>query len=157
MMSTPDISDKYPDLPFLINFISYGGTNNFQGELVTVKCPNDNSIARELIYQNGNHKVLFIDGEDSKVVALLGDMLAEKALENNWAAVLINGMVRDVEKLRTIKLPIYARGSCPKKSNKQGLGQANAELVVQDILIKPSYWAYGDENGILISSAKLNV
>ena len=156
-MSTPDISDKFPDLPCLVGLNSYGAKSVFEGEVVTVVCPNDNSLAKELISQKGNGKILFIDGNASKAVALLGDNLAQQALENNWSGIVVNGMVRDVEILRSIPLAIYARGSCPKKSNKNNAGNINVDLCIDGVDIKPSFWAYGDENGILISPAKLKL
>tara|TARA_B100001939_G_scaffold12029_1_gene10436 strand:- start:78 stop:551 length:474 start_codon:yes stop_codon:yes gene_type:complete len=157
MMSTPDISDKFPELPCLIGLNSYGAKSVFEGEVVTVACPNDNSLAKELISQKGNGKILFIDGNASKAVALLGDNLAQQALDNNWSGIVVNGMVRDVEILRSIPLAIYARGSCPKKSNKNNAGNINVDVCIDGVEIKPSFWAYGDENGILISPAKLEL
>ena len=157
MMSTPDISDKFPKLPFLVGLNSYGAKSVFEGEVVTVVCPNDNSLAKELISQKGNGKILFIDGNASKAVALLGDNLAQQALENNWSGIVVNGMVRDVEILRSIALAIYARGSCPKKSNKNNAGNINVDVCIDGVDVKPTFWAYGDENGILISPAKLEL
>ena len=157
MMSTPDISDKFPELPCLVGLNSYGAKSVFEGEVVTVVCPNDNSLAKELISQKGNGKILFIDGNASKAVALLGDNLAQQALDNNWSGIVVNGMVRDVEILRSIPLAIYARGSCPKKSNKNNAGNINVDVCIDGVDIKPSFWAYGDENGILISPAKLEL
>ena len=157
MMSTPDISDKFPKLPFLVGLNSYGAKSVFEGEVVTVVCPNDNSLAKELISQKGNGKILFIDGNASKAVALLGDNLAQQALDNNWSGIIVNGMVRDVEILRSIPLAIYARGSCPKKSNKNNAGNINVDVCIDGVDVKPTFWAYGDENGILISPAKLEL
>src|SRR6056300_232701 len=157
MMSTPDISDKFPELPFLVGLNSYGAKSVFEGEVVTVVCPNDNSLAKELISQKGNGKILFIDSNASKTVALLGDNLAQQALENNWSGIVVNGMVRDIEILRSIPLAIYGRGSCPKKSNKNNARNINVDVCIDGVDVKPTFWAYGDENGILISPAKLEL
>ena len=157
MMSTPDISDKFPELPCLVGFNSYGARSVFEGEVVTVVCPDDNSLAKELISQRGDGKILFIEGNASKAVALLGDNLAQQALDNNWSGIVVNGMVRDVEILKTIPLAIYARGSCPRKSNKNNTGNINVNISIDGVDIKPTFWAYGDENGILISPTKLEL
>ena len=157
MMSTPDISDKFPELPCLVGFNSYGARSVFEGEVVTVVCPDDNSLAKELISQKGDGKILFIEGNASKAVALLGDNLAQQALDNNWSGIVVNGMVRDVEILRSISLAIYARGSCPRKSNKNNTGNINVNISIDGVDLKPTFWAYGDENGILISPTKLEL
>ena len=68
-MNTPDISDQYPDLPFLLNFKSFGGINNFSGEVVTLKCDDDNSLVRSILSEPGQSRVLLVDGNASAVAA----------------------------------------------------------------------------------------
>ena len=93
-MNTPDISDQYPNLPFLLNFKSFGAINNFSGEVVTLKCDDDNSLVRSILSEPGQSRVLLVDGNASENVALLGDNLASLAIENNWSAVVVHGCVR---------------------------------------------------------------
>ena len=154
-MNTPDISDQYPDLPFLLNFKSFGGINNFSGEVVTLKCNDDNSLVRKILSEPGQSKVLLVDGNASENVALLGDNLASLSIENNWSAVVIHGCVRDVVELQQLDVAIFALKSCPKKSNKNNTGTRSIDLCINDVLIKEGYWLYGDQNGILVSPEKL--
>ena len=105
MNSTPDISDKFPDLKFLnIQFKSFGAINFFYGQIVTAICPEDNSKIKKILNEPGNKKVLIVDGQASFKVALLGDLIADAAVKNNWSGVIINGCVRDVEILKNIDL-----------------------------------------------------
>ena len=154
-MTTPDLSDKYPNVPFILGFKSYTSVTTFTGKIVTVECPDDNTLVREILSKNGEQSVLFINGHRSKKVALLGDNLAELAIKNNWAGIIVNGCIRDIQILRNVNLGIYALGSCPKKSNKNGKGQINATFSVDEVVIKPGYWIYADQNGILISTNQL--
>ena len=154
-MATPDLSDKYPNVPFILGFKSYTSVTTFTGKIVTVECPDDNTLVREILSKNGEQSVLFINGHRSKKVALLGDNLAELAIKNNWAGIIVNGCIRDIQILRNVNLGIYALGSCPKKSNKNGKGQINASFSVDEVDIKPGYWIYADQNGILISTNQL--
>ena len=59
-------------------FYNYGGLSSFGGEVVTVKCFEDNSRVKELLATAGDGKVLVIDGGASMRCALLGDMIAQK-------------------------------------------------------------------------------
>ena len=154
-MTTPDLSDKYPNVPFILGFKSYTSVTTFAGIIVTVECPDDNTLVREILSKDGEQSVLFINGHSSKKVALLGDNLAELAIKNNWAGIIVNGCIRDIQILRHMNLGIYALGSCPKKSNKNGKGQINATFSVDEVDIKPGYWIYADQNGILISTKQL--
>ena len=54
--------------------------------------------------------------------ALLGDMLARKAIDNNWSGIVVNGCVRDVEILSNLNIGIMALASSPKRSEKKGKG-----------------------------------
>ena len=154
-MNTPDISDQHPNLPFLLNFKSYGGVSNFYGEVVTLKCNDDNSLVRSILSEPGQSRVLLVDGNASENVALLGDNLARLAIENNWSAVVIHGCVRDVVELQQLDVAVFALNSCPKKSNKNNTGTRSIDLQINDVVIKEGYWLYGDQNGILVSSEKL--
>ena len=117
MNSSPDISDKFPELKFInIQFRNFGSSKIFFGEVVTAICPEDNSKIKKILDKPGDKRVLVVDGQASFKVALLGDMIAESAFKNNWAGVIINGCVRDIEILKTIDIGILAIGAVPKKS-----------------------------------------
>ena len=155
-ISTPDISDKYPQLKFLnIQFKSFGFKHSFHGEIVTVICPEDNSQVKKILAQPGSNKVLIVDGQASFKVALLGDMIAGEAQKNEWSGVIINGCVRDIEILSEIDLGIFALGAVPKKSEKLDRGSFNEDIRIGDIQISSGQWVYADQNGVIISDVKL--
>ena len=154
-MTTPNLSDKYPHVPFILGFKPYTSVTEFAGKIVTVECPDDNSLVREILSNDGENSILFINGHKSNNVALLGDNLAELAIKNNWGGIIVNGCVRDIQILKNMNLGIYALGACPKKSNKNGKGKINASFMVDEVNIQPEYWAYVDQNGILISANEL--
>ena len=77
---TPDLCDAYPELVQVVEpmFSNFGGRDSFGGEIVTIKCFEDNSLVKEQVDKDGKGKVLVVDGGGSLRRALLGDMLAEK-------------------------------------------------------------------------------
>lgn len=157
-MTTPDLSDKYPQVDFLnLQFINFGKKGFFSGKVETVVCPDDNSKVKQILNEEGNGKILIVDGQGSTNVALMGDMIAGSAEKNNWQAVIIHGCVRDVEALSNFKLGIFALGSVPKKSEKKDLGEIGINIKVGGVSIESGNWAYADESGILISKAELNL
>ena len=46
---------------------------------------------------------------DPTPVALIGDLLATQALDQGVVAMLVDGAVRDLDELRELGLPIWAR------------------------------------------------
>ena len=156
-MNTADLSDKYPDKHFLLDFHCYSKIKSMHGQISTVFCPDDNSFVRDMLSENGQQKILLIDGAKSKKVALLGDNLAELAKVNNWRGIIVNGRIRDAEILSEMEIPVFALGTCPKKSFKENKGEKDVELSIDGLKLKPDDWVYADINGILISDSKLDI
>ena len=63
---TPDLCDAYSAVRVLTPmFKSFGGRSSFGGQVVTVKCFEDNSRVKELLATAGTGKVLVVDGGGS--------------------------------------------------------------------------------------------
>ena len=77
----PDLCDDYPESIQVIEpgFGNFGGRESFGGEIVTIKCHEDNSLVAAQVELPGNGKVLVVDGGGSLRCGLLGDNLAIKA------------------------------------------------------------------------------
>jgi len=154
---TPDLCDEYPDLvqvltPMLQNF---GGVDSFGGEIVTVKCFEDNSIVKEQVGLSGQGRVMVVDGGGSMRNALLGDMLAEKAAENGWEGLIIYGCIRDVDVIRQTKLGVQAISTHPRKTEKRGVGDLNIPVTFGGITFVPGQYVYADNNGVIVAPTKL--
>ena len=89
--------------------------------------------------------------------ALLGDLLAAKAVENGWSGLVIDGCVRDVEILETIDLGIKALNSIPVKTNKRGEGQLDLPVHFAGAQIVPGEYLYADPNGVIVAVRYLGV
>lgn len=155
----PDLFDLYPEQLQLAepHFNDYGGKVIFSGEIVTVSCVNDNSKVKALVATNGSGKVMVVDGKGSTSRALLGDMLAEQAVENGWQAIVINGCIRDAGTIATLPLGVKALGCNPIKTEKLGVGDINIEVTFAGITFKAGHFIYGDANGLAISKKQLTV
>lgn len=155
--SVPDICDEYlPQLQVLEPlFRPYGGRLKFCGEIVTIKCFEDNSLVKQNLATDGTGKVMVVDGGGSLQCALLGDMLGAMAAKNGWRGLVINGCVRDVEILKTIDIGVSALNSYPRKSEKKGIGDLNIPIHFAGVDFKPGQYLYADENGIVVAREKL--
>ena len=158
-VSVPDLCDEHFEEIRVLEplFRDFGGKRKFHGEIVTVKCFEDNSVVRDLVAQDGSGKVIVVDGGGSMRRALLGDLLAAKAASNGWQGLLINGCVRDVEILETIDLGIKALNSHPVKTDKRGEGQLNVAVEFAGARIVPGRHLYADANGVVTAYRDLGV
>jgi regulator of ribonuclease activity A len=156
--STPDLCDDNPELvrvlePMMSNF---GGRESFGGEIVTIKCHEDNSLVKENAGKPGHGKVMVVDGGGSLRRALLGDMIAENAVKNGWEGLIIYGCVRDVDALITLDLGVQALASIPLKTDKRGIGDFNVDLTFGGVTFIPGEYVYADNNGVVVSSESLS-
>ncbi|MDO6497846.1 putative 4-hydroxy-4-methyl-2-oxoglutarate aldolase [Photobacterium sanguinicancri] len=155
----PDLCDHYEqDVRWLpLSFVDYGGKSIFFGEVVTLRCFEDNSLVRDIVSQDGQDKVLFIDGHGSCNRALLGDQLAMLAVKNGWQGVVINGAARDVATLSELDLGVKALSACPIKTIKRQTGDLNVTLMVGHTMVYPGDYLYADLNGVLLSRNALDL
>lgn len=156
---TPDLCDAYPELIQVLEpmFSNFGGRDSFGGQIVTLKCFEDNSLVREQVDLDGKGKVLVVDGGGSLRRALLGDMLAEKAAKNGWEGLLIYGCVRDVDALVQTRVGIQALASHPLKTDKRGVGELNVVVTFAGVTFRPGEYVYADNNGVIVSPTALTM
>ena len=92
MKLTADICDENEDeidndsvqvLSIPLNM--YGRRKHISGQVVTVKAFEDNSFVRKTLEEDGENRILVVDGGGSRRCALMGGNLAVLAKENRLA------------------------------------------------------------------------
>ena len=156
--STPDLSDENPDAQALAPILqNLGGKKVFWGKIETLKCPDDNSYVKELLNSDGDGKVLVVDADGISTVALLGDMIAEAGVRNNWSGIVINGYVRDIDILSKLDIGVQAIGTMPVRSEKKNQGQIGIDISFGGLTFSSGDYVYADNNGLLLSKLELNL
>lgn len=156
-MNTCDLCDRFEgrvrvlELPLR----DYGGRIAFSGRVSTVKALEDNSLVREAVAEPGEGRVLVIDGGGSLRRAMLGDMLAGKAVANGWSGVVVHGAIRDSAAIGRLPLCVKALGTCPMKTDKRGQGLRDVPLRFGGVEIRPGDWLAADEDGVVIAGEAL--
>ena len=156
-MSTCDLCDRFEDRVRVLDLPlrDYGGRIAFSGVVSTVKALEDNSLVREAVAEPGEGRVLVIDGGGSLRRAMLGDMLADKAVANGWSGVLVHGAIRDSVALARLDLGVKALGTCPLKTDKRGQGLRDVPVRFGGVEIRPGDWLAADEDGVILADAPL--
>lgn len=157
MPSICDLCDDFPDQVSVAEplFRDFGARAAFAGQIVTIKCHEDNSRVRDLVAEPGKGKVLVIDGGGSLRRSLLGDQLAAKAVANGWEGIVIYGAVRDVEALVTMDLGVKAMAAIPLKTDKKNVGERDLPLRFAGVDFVPGQYLFADANGIIVAPVDL--
>ncbi|MEZ5002316.1 MAG: ribonuclease E activity regulator RraA [Chitinophagales bacterium] len=154
---TADLYDQHGDNLQVAEpiFKAYGNNTAFCGEIVTVKCHEDNSLVKAELAKEGKGKVLVVDGGGSLRRALVGDQLAANGIKNNWAGIVVFGCIRDSKLINEMNIGIKALNTNPAKTEKLGVGQLNVVVNFANVTFTPGHYVYADEDGIVVSEEKL--
>jgi len=157
--SVPDICDEFDDIQIGDLFLkSYGLIDKFYGQVITAKCEHSNSIVKEFVEEDGTGKVLIIEHTGTDLCSMVGDQIAQKALDNKWNGIITNGCIRDVEVIKNIDIGLLAKNSYPMKTDKsKGIGEKNISIKLGSVFINTGDWIYVDSNGWIISKRKLKL
>lgn len=154
---TADLCDEHADKLQICDpvFSSFGAKSRFAGQISTIKCFEDNSLVREAVGEPGKGRVLVVDAGGSLRCAMLGDLLAAKAVENGWSGVIMNGLIRDAADIAQMDLGVKALGTHPLKSVKKGVGERDVEVRFAGVRFEPGTFVYADEDGVICSATAL--
>lgn len=155
--ATTDLCDAHEDAIQVLTlpWLDLGGRIAFHGQISTIKAFEDNSRVREAVAEPGKGRVLVVDGAGSMARAMLGDLLAAKAVENGWEGIVIVGAIRDSAVIAQLDLGVKALGRCPRKTEKLGDGRRDVALEIAGIAVKPGQWLYADADGVIVSDHAL--
>ena len=151
---TADLCDAYDDAVVIAGrFTAYGGRRACLGPVEIVITEDDNSLVSGALREPGLGRILLVDNSGSQKCAMVGGDLARAAQENGWQGIIVNGAVRDTVELEQVPLAIYALHSCPRKSEKRGLGVRGKKARVINADVNPDDIAAADADGVIVISA----
>ncbi len=155
--SLPDLCDEFGDQLQVAEplFRHFTPVTQFCGPISTVRCFEDNSFVASQLRSPGEGRVLVVDGAASMGCALVGDQLAAAGVENNWAGIVVNGCVRDVEILAGLQIGIMALAPMPRRSVKAQRGDVDVDVSFAGTRFVPGEFLYADTNGIAVAASAL--
>ena len=149
--ATADFCDRYPSAQVVQqSFLNLGAQALCLGPVETVSTRDDNSVVKRLLQEHGAGRVLLVDNSGSTTCAMLGGNLAQMAADNGWAGVVVNGAVRDVDEIRATPIAVFALATCPRKSNKRGIGAVGKPVRIGGLLIHSGDLLAADNDGIAV-------
>lgn len=150
-----DDSGKFRVMPPV--FKDFGGLTRFYGQVLTVKCFEDNSHVKLAVESEGWGRVLVVDGAGSLSRALLGGNLAATAARRGWAGVVVHGCVRDLAELTALPLGIRALALNPMPTVRADQGQTGVAIKVLGVPVHSGDWLYADADGMVLSAVPLHI
>ncbi|WP_137120374.1 RraA family protein [Segeticoccus rhizosphaerae] len=100
------------------------------------------------LVQSGD--VLVIDGGGRLDAALVGDVVSATLLAAGCRGVVVDGVIRDVEGIEEVGLPVYARGAHPATGSGEGPGAINVPIQCGGVLVRPGDVVRADRSGVVV-------
>jgi 3-hexulose-6-phosphate synthase/6-phospho-3-hexuloisomerase len=97
--------------------------------------------------------VLVIDSCRSEI-ACWGELATNSCKSAGIAAVIIDGAARDIDDIRKLEFPVFARHFTPTAGEPKGFGEINAAIECGGRKVEPRDWIIGDESGIVVVPGK---
>lgn len=158
-LKTADLCDEHAEQLQIADsiFYDFGGRRSFHGVISTLKVMHDYALFRRTLESPGASSVLVVDGGGSTKRALMGDKMANLAIQNGWAGVIVFGAIRDREELSQIDIGVKALATCPIRGESKGLGHSDILVRFAGVTFTPGHYLYADADGIIVATKPLHV
>jgi 4-hydroxy-4-methyl-2-oxoglutarate aldolase len=121
------------------------------GPAVTVRAPGDHLPVFAALAAAPAGSVLVVDTGGASV-AVSGELFATEAVRRGIAGIVVDGYCRDLRGLRSLGLPVYARGTTPMAGTTVTLPSPDAEVTCGGVRVRPGDIVVGDADGLVIAA-----
>jgi 4-hydroxy-4-methyl-2-oxoglutarate aldolase len=123
------------------------------GPALPVRCPpGDNLWIHRAIYAAEPGEVLVVDVGGGLEFGYWGEILTRAAMARKLGGLVIDGGVRDVDRLVEIGLPVFSRTVCIRGTVKDlaGAGAVGEPIVLGDVVVNRGDLVVGDTDGVVV-------
>ncbi|KKZ54077.1 ribonuclease E activity regulator RraA [Haemophilus haemolyticus] len=158
-IDTSELCDLYAEQVDVVEpiFSSFGGVSNFYGKVTTVKCFESNGLIAEVLEENGEGRVLVIDGGGAVRRGLIDAELAQLAVDNGWEGIIVYGAVRQIQQLENLDIGIHALAPIPVSADESTTGESDVPVNFGGVTFFPEDYIYADLTGIILSQEPLDL
>jgi 3-hexulose-6-phosphate synthase/6-phospho-3-hexuloisomerase len=149
-VSTPNLSDAQHRGGVLEGLDPVVEGAKVAGPVLTVSTKNgDWAKPVEAIEQAEDGRILVIDAQGA-TDAVWGELASHSCRQNDVRAVVIDGAIRDVDDIREMEFPAWARHEVPNAGDPKGFGEIGVEITVGGQPVREGDWVLCDDNGVVV-------
>ena len=158
-IDTSELCDLYAEQVDVVEpiFSSFGGVSNFYGKVTTVKCFESSGLIAEVLEENGEGRVLVVDGGGAVRRGLIDVELAQLAVDNGWEGIIVYGAVRQIQQLENLDIGIHALAPIPVSADESTAGESDVPVNFGGVTFFPEDYIYADLTGIILSQEPLDL
>lgn len=112
--------------------------------------PGDNRALHDALGLAEPGEVIVLSGGGYTDRALMGELMAGRAIARGIAGVVIDGAIRDAGDIAELKLPVYAKAVTPAGPYRNGPGRQQVPVAVGNVAVSPGDIVVGDDDGVVV-------
>jgi len=121
---------------FTVRYVPVGTVAKDVGDYVDLARPGD---------------VIVIDNSGRMYCTVWGDLLTLVAVKKGIAGTVIDGVCRDIHRIKELRYPIFTRGRfIVTGKDRVQMDAANKPVSISNVQVKPGDLVVGDESGVVI-------
>lgn len=128
-----------------------GPEDNFAGVAVTCYCgPADNLALLAAVEAAGAGDVLVAATDQFTGTSVTGDLLLGMAKNRGVIALVTDGLVRDVQGILRVGIPVFSLGVSPNSPSRNGPGTVGQPVMVGGVPVNSGDFVAGDRDGVVV-------
>ncbi|HDN97840.1 MAG: bifunctional hexulose-6-phosphate synthase/ribonuclease regulator [Candidatus Omnitrophota bacterium] len=150
IVSTANISDALHRKGWISGILPVVENVKMAGPAITVRTyPGDWAKPVEAVDIAKEGDVIVIDA-GGVGPAVWGELATNSCVIKKVAGVVIYGAIRDIEEIRKMKFPAFAKLITPQAGEPKGFGEINIPVRIGNQIVNPGDWIVGDSDGVVV-------
>lgn len=113
----------------------------------------DNALVARAIDMAQPGDVLVVNAQGALTSAVVGELLSMECRRRGVRGAVVDGAVRDLDVLGTLRFPVFARGVCAAGPTKEGSGEIGYPVAVGGVVAAAGDIVVADGDGVVIVPA----
>jgi 4-hydroxy-4-methyl-2-oxoglutarate aldolase len=121
------------------------------GTAVTVNArPADNLMVHKALQVADPGEIVVVNTCGNTTSAVFGGLMCHTAATKRLGGIVVDGAIRDVDEITTLRFPAYSRTVCPGSCDKDGPGEINVPISCGGVVVHPGDIIVADRDGIAV-------
>ncbi|UCH88172.1 MAG: orotidine 5'-phosphate decarboxylase [Thermoplasmata archaeon] len=149
-VSAPNIADAMHKKGAMVGIKPLREGYKMAGRAVTVRTADGDWAKPVEAIDRAQKGEIIVINSSSGHIAVWGELASWSCVTKGIGGVVIDGAVRDVDDIKKMDLPVFARHIAPNAGEPKGFGEIGAEITCGGICVKNGDWIVGDDSGIMV-------
>lgn len=150
-LASPNVADAMGRFNFMDPGMQSRSGLPLCGLAVTVSCrPGDNLMVHKALDVAAPGDVVVVNTWGNTTSAVFGELMCNTAAAKKLGGIVVDGAIRDVAGITTLRFPAFSRSVSPGACDKDGPGEINVPIACGGVVVNPGDIVVGDQDGVAV-------